>query len=299
MKVNIFNIQHFSLNDGPGIRTTVFFKGCPLNCKWCHNPESKSIKKQLSYYKDKCKNCKECMMVCDKSVHTFVDGNHSVNRELCIHCGKCADKCMYSALEIVGKLMSVDEIMIEVNKDSAFYENGGGVTFSGGEPFYQFDALFELLLECKKAGYSTCIETSGYVKPEYLIKAIKYTDCFLYDYKETVGVKHKEFTGVDNDLILKNIELLTKYNANIILRCPIIPGLNEREDHFIGIANVAERFDCVKSVDILPYHPLGISKAKQLGMNILYENNAFLEKDKAEKYIDIIKKNTNKPVKIG
>lgn len=213
---NIFNIQHFSLNDGSGIRTVVFFKGCPLNCAWCHNPESKSSKKELSFLKDKCKNCKKCEQVCTNGVHTFSNGIHSIDRTKCVNCNKCVEKCPFSSLEIIGKNLTLEEIMTDIKKDDIFFGNDGGVTFSGGEPFMQFEALFTLAKMCKKQGYSIYIETSGYTTKEKIEKISDYVDCCLFDIKETNKENHKKYIGADNEIILKNLELLNNLKSNVI-----------------------------------------------------------------------------------
>ena len=213
---SIFNIQHFSVNDGPGIRTVVFFKGCPLDCRWCHNPESKSVKKELSFLKDKCIMCGKCIKVCVQNVHSF-DGNlHIINRDRCVFCKSCVDICVTSALEIFGKEYTVEDVMMEIEKDDIFFGDDGGVTFSGGEPFMQFDFLYELLKSCKQKGYSTCIETSGSTKTENILKAAEYTDYFLFDCKETNAENHKIYTGADNKLILKNLEALSEVKSAVI-----------------------------------------------------------------------------------
>ena len=152
-KIKIFNIQHFSLYDGPGIRTVVFFKGCPLNCAWCHNPESKSAKSELAYHSKNCIFCSKCVLVCPNNVHTVSDNTHEIDRTLCTSCGKCAKACDWSALELLGKEYSIDEIITELKKDDMFYTNGGGVTISGGEPFMQFEGLYELIKRCKKENF--------------------------------------------------------------------------------------------------------------------------------------------------
>ena len=202
----IFDIKGFALNDGPGIRTTVFMKGCPLDCLWCHNPESKSRKSELFFDSRKCVGCRSCE-VCPYGCHVFTDTEHIFNREKCIACGKCAAECYTDALELVGTEKSVEEIIAEVMKDEAFYENsGGGMTLSGGEPMFQFDFTYELLKRAKENGLHTCIETCGFAKWEQYEKIADLVDIFLFDYKETDPGKHKEFTGVTNELILENLK---------------------------------------------------------------------------------------------
>ena len=291
---NIFNIQHFSLNDGPGIRTVVFFKGCPLDCRWCHNPESKSVKKELSFLKDKCIMCGKCMKVCAQNVHSFDGSLHIIGRDRCVFCKRCVDICVTSALELFGKEYTAEDVMTEIEKDDIFFGDDGGVTFSGGEPFMQFDFLYELLKSCKQKGYSTCIETSGFTKTENIIKAAEYTDYFLFDCKETNAANHKIYTGADNRQILKNLEALSKIKSAVILRCPIIPGCNDRKEHFEGIAAIAEQYENILRVELEPYHSLGERKNVALGR----EEHKFKEPAENEKnlWLDAVRKHTDKKV---
>ena len=295
----LFNIQHFSIQDGPGIRTTLFFKGCPLNCTWCHNPEGKSIKPILSYLENKCKYCGKCAAVCPNGAHIFQDSNHKIDRSKCDSCGKCAQECYFGALEIFGKNYTVDEILKEVEKDSGFYGENGGVTISGGDPVMQYDALIELLSALKENGYNICIETSGYTTQERIKEIAKYVDIFLYDFKHTNSEKHLEFTGVKRDKILGNLYALDEVSARVVLRCPIIPEINDCEEHFKGIAEIANAHKCIESVELMPYHPLGISKSKNIGEECEYKNDKFLSVDKVEEYCEIIRKNTFKEVKVS
>lgn len=295
----LFNIQHFSIQDGPGIRTTLFFKGCPLNCTWCHNPEGKSIKPILSLFSNKCVNCKKCLISCPNGAHSFEDETHTIDRDKCTACGICANECYHGALEIFGKAYTVDEILEEVARDSGFYGENGGVTISGGDPFLQYDELLELVSVLKENGYSICIETSGYTSKEKIKEIAKYVDVFLYDYKETDPNRHLEFTGVKQDKILENLYALDDLSAKVVLRCPIIPDINDYEKHFLGIANVANTHECIKSVELMPYHPLGISKSQNIGVDCEYLNDKFLSADKVEEYCEKIRKNTFKEVKVS
>lgn len=253
----IFNIQHFPVNDGPVIRTVVFLKGCPLKCKWCHNPESKSIKPEIMFYSDRCGLCKKCVEACENNVHSIVKGEHIVDREKYKGGGKCVDVCYASAIKSVGRDYTADEVMDEIEKDDVFFGNDGGVTFSGGEPFMQFDFLYELLQKCKLKGYSVCIETSGFTEKDKILKAAEYTDYFLYDCKETDCKRHKKYIGCDMNCILNNLDELNKVGANIVLRCPVVPGVNDREEHFRKVAELAERYENVLRVEVEPYHSFG------------------------------------------
>ena len=256
-KILIFDIQRGSFVDGPGIRTTVFFKGCNLACKWCHNPESQSGKKQMLFYKDKCTGCGKCKQVCPYSL------------EKCDFCGKCALFCPNDAREICGKEYTVEEILKEILKDKSFYEtSGGGVTFSGGECMLQIDFLKEILFECKKNGIHTAVDTAGNVTWEYFEKILPYTDLFLYDVKAYSNDLHKEGTGISNRLILENLEKLSDcFQGDIIVRIPIIPTYNTADTELNLIANFLKKLK-IKSVELLPYHAMGEHKWQATGLEL-------------------------------
>lgn len=293
----IFNIQKFSINDGPGIRTTVFMKGCPLNCLWCHNPESKSRKTEIFFDARKCVGCRSCE-VCPYGCHVFTDTEHIFNREKCIACGKCAAECYTDALELVGTEKSVEEIIAEVMKDEAFYENsGGGMTLSGGEPMFQFDFTYELLKRAKENGLHTCIETCGFAKREQYEKIADLVDIFLFDYKETDPGKHKEFTGVTNELILENLKKLDEKGCKTVLRCPIIPGLNDTDEHFTGIAKTANSLRNVLEINVEPYHPLGKGKSEMLGKEYFSDDLSFADDNAVKEWIEKISSQTEITVK--
>ena len=263
----VFNIQRFSVNDGPGIRTNVFLKGCMLDCIWCHNPESKSPRPVLSLTEKLCIGCGECARVCQKGLHTLQNGVHVIDREVCIGCGECVENCG-GALELLGEEMTVEEILTEVLRDKVFYEtSGGGMTVTGGDPLYRASFTKELLKAAKEAGLHTCIETSGYAKWELLEALIPYTDIFLWDVKETDSALHKRFTGVENTLILENLHRLDQAGASVILRCPLIPGCNARPEHLSAIAQLANELKNVLRIDVEPYHPLGKGKCESVGLS--------------------------------
>ena len=248
VKGTVFNIQRFCVNDGPGIRTTVFLKGCPLSCVWCHNPESQRFEPEILFYKDKCTGCGRCK------------------------CVTAADRdfvCFNGAKEICGKTVSANEVTAEVLKDKPFYKNsGGGVTLSGGEPLAQYDFSLELLKKAKENGIHTAIETCGYAEKSKILEIAKYVDLFLFDCKETDPELHKKYTGVDNKIILENLKALSDAGSKIILRCPIIPGFNDRAEHFKGISETAEKFIGIEHIEIEPFHPLGESKYSALGREV-------------------------------
>lgn len=293
----VFNIQKFSINDGPGIRTTVFLKGCMLNCIWCHNPESKSAKPQLMFRKDRCIGCGACLKACPRGVHSIGEnGEHLINREACIACGKCVEACV-GALEIAGKEMSVEEILKEVMKDKVFYDNsGGGMTISGGDPLMRPRFTLALLKGAKEKGLHTCIETSGFARWEDIEAMVPYVDLFLWDVKESDSANHKEYTGVPNERILENLHKLDAAGAGIILRCPIIPGYNDREEHLKAIGKLAEELVNVQRVDVEPYHPLGKSKCESLGKAYPLEELTFPADETVKEWIRIIAAQTSKPV---
>lgn len=295
----VFNIQRYSINDGPGIRTCVFLKGCPLNCRWCHNPESKSPKSELSFSAVKCIGCGKCEAICPNGCHTFENGMHIIDRNSCIGCGKCVHECI-GALELYGKTMTAEEVIKEASKDKPFYlESGGGITFTGGEPFAQPKFLIALLKEAKKENLHVCIETSGFTSREILSEAMEYVDIFLFDYKETDRKKHIEFIGVDNTQILSNLDFLASSGKQIVLRCPVIPGYNDRIEHFSAIAEIADRYDSIIRVDVEPYHPLGKTKAAQIGKEYLIEDLGITDKETAAEWIREIQKRTKCSVKRG
>lgn len=246
----ITDIQRFCMHDGPGVRTTVFFKGCPLRCAWCHNPETQSYQKELLFYIKKCIKCGICG-ACD--------------RETCIVCGRCAKNCPTGAREIVGKEYTPMEVYEQILKDIAFYGENGGVTFSGGECMMQIEPLSEVLKMCKENGIHTAVDTAGYVPFENFKKIIPFTDLFLYDIKCFDTPKHKEYTGVDNEQILSNLKKLFKIGTTVWIRIPIIPSVNDSVEEMQKIKDFLDVCGSTEKVELLPYHPMGESKSYALG----------------------------------
>ncbi|MBO5092679.1 MAG: glycyl-radical enzyme activating protein [Clostridia bacterium] len=257
MKATIFDIQRNSFVDGPGIRTTVFFKGCNLKCAWCHNPESQNTKSELMVYSNKCIQCGKCTEKCP------------YNLKNCDLCGKCALFCLQEARMICGKNYTVDEVVSEVLKDKAYYEgSGGGVTLSGGECMLQIDFATELLKECKKNNIHTAIDTAGNVPFEYFMRVLPYTDLFLYDIKCFDKSLHKKYTGVSNELILGNLKRLLSLKSNIWIRIPIIPSVNDNAGELLKIKDFIYKNGEVEKIELLPYHKIGEHKYEALGMEL-------------------------------
>jgi pyruvate formate lyase activating enzyme len=261
----IFNIQKFSVHDGPGIRTTVFMKGCPLRCRWCSNAESMSPKPELGIIRSTCNNCGKCIEVCPEGAISFESEKIRFDREKCTACGECVAVCSPGALTVYGKLVTVDDVFREVNKDKAFYEgSNGGVTASGGEALRQADFVSALFQKCHEAGIGTCLETCGYAPTDKLEKVLAFTDHVLYDIKHMDAEIHKQFTGVSNDLILHNAEVVAASRAQMLCRMPLIKGVNDSEENILKTANFIKTLGNNTGIELLPYHRLGIAKYETL-----------------------------------
>ncbi len=255
-------LQKFSIHDGPGIRTTVFFKGCPLRCSWCHNPESQSYRAELLYDAEKCTQCLRCLPHCPQQAIT---ASAATDRNLCRACGECSDHCLHGARQIAGRAISPAELLPQLLADQVFYEqSGGGVTFSGGEPLSHIDVLETLAQESKRHRLHVCVDTCGHAPAESFRRSLRYTDLFLFDLKHMDPAKHRLYTGQDNRLILANLRLLSDFGANIFLRLPLIEGINADSENIAATLAFAKTLR-LRQVNLLPYHATGRSKYARLG----------------------------------
>lgn len=277
----VFNIQKFSTHDGDGVRTTIFFKGCPLKCRWCHNPESQRYEKELIFHHNKCVVCGKCVVKCPQQANSVVDGKLVFDRDKCTACGVCTDWCIKEAREIAGKEYTVDELVKEAKKDQIFYEqSGGGVTLSGGEVMAQnIDYIEQLCKRLHREGISVFIDTSGYTKYENLKRLIPFADVFLYDIKAIDSEEHKDYIGVDNALILENLVKLSNDGAGIYARLPIIGKVNATEEYINSVIRFLEDNHVkVQQVNLLPYHDIG--KGKYASLDRPYDEASMVKPDK-------------------
>lgn len=265
LKGVIFDIQRFAIDDGSGIRTTVFLKGCPLRCLWCHNPEGMDKGPVIAWHEKYCTKCLKCVEACPKSAIKFLNGRLITDESLCDLCGTCVSVCPSKAREIIGRTVTVDELFAELEEDRVFYEeSNGGITCSGGEPLMQAKFVTELFRKCKENGIHTALDTSGYGEWDTFEKVLRYTDLVLFDLKNMDRTKHMSITGVDPFKLWENFEKLAQKGIPIHIRCPVIPGCVDDEENFKKVAEFASRFNCVKKIELLPYHRMGEPKYKML-----------------------------------
>ena len=276
----VFNIQRFSIHDGPGIRTTVFLKGCALNCFWCHNPEGRRTTLELQFFPDRCTACGACVEVCPNSAHEFIDDVHIFHRELCESTGACVDTCYPQALQMNGEIMTVEQVMEEVLRDRAFYENsGGGVTLSGGEPSLSNDFAFAILEQCKNHQLSTAIETCGECPWEFLERLLPVTDLLMMDIKHLEADEHRTATGKSNERVLDNARRLALTDKPLIFRTPVVPTVNDSPGAIERIASFVRTLmdmrgkkgarngeECGIRYELLAFHKLAADKYHSLGM---------------------------------
>ena len=268
----IFDIKRYAIHDGPGIRTAVFLKGCPLNCWWCHNPEGQSMKPQLIFRANRCQGAQACLEACPLGAIRWQEGS-TTDWTMCDQCGKCAEACLAGAREMVGREMSVEQLMKEVERDIPFYDqSGGGVTFTGGEPMLQPEFLLEALKASKKQLIHTTVDNSGQASWTSLQSILPYTDLFLFDVKHMDSEKHKKYTSVSNQKILANLQRLAKEQVKMIVRMPLIPGLNDDLENLQRTGEYLAGLPHLEGVELMPYHAIGVAKYQGLGMDYRLEN---------------------------
>ncbi len=278
----LFDIKRYSINDGPGVRVTVFFKGCPLLCKWCHNPESQSFRTEKMYNKSKCIGCASCVEACPEKALAVTAGGIQTDFARCVVCGKCAEACPTHAMEMSGRKYSEEEVISVILKETAIMDSsGGGVTFSGGEPLAYPKILKSLLLRCGEEGIHRAVDTSGYAQSSVVESILPHTDLFLYDLKHMDASAHRKWTGVDNAPILKNLRFISDNNKNYHIRIPLIDGVNTTNDNIdatIAFLTSLKRQPDV--VGLLPYHNIATKKYEKLGR--VYDDKGLSEPAKEE-----------------
>jgi len=289
----IFNIQRFSTEDGPGIRTTVFFKQCPLNCIWCHNPESILKERQLEWFKHKCIGCNTCIDVCKYKALSFKESGLVIERERCISCGDCSDECPSTALHMWGEYWDLNDLYYEIQKDNIYYtQSKGGITVSGGEPTIQSDFVQKFLKLCKENSIHTTLDTCGYTSEEVLRKLFPYVDLVLFDIKEIDSEKHRRFTNISNDLILENAIWIAKYlnanNKHLWVRTPIIPNYTATVENIKGIGDfIVKDLKYVERWDLLCFNRLCADKYSRLDMDWVLKDEPLMTQEEIEEFVKI------------
>jgi len=280
----VFNVQRFSTEDGPGIRTTVFFKGCPLRCTWCHNPEGIAREPQIMWYDVRCIGARDCLGACPEDALELTPGGMAIDREICSGCGACAEACPAAAMELIGKHWTREQLLEEVLRDSAFYENsGGGVTLSGGEPLLQHKFTTGFIEACSDAGLHVALDTSGYASPDIFEPAALAADMVLIDIKHTVQDRSLELTGVPIEPILRNARALGQMDKTVWVRTPVIPGATEDDENIRAIsAFIAKNMPNCERYDILPYSNLCISKYDRLDIEFAHRETPLVSQERME-----------------
>ncbi len=287
----IFDIKRYAINDGPGIRITIFLKGCPLSCKWCHNPESQNRYQQKMYTNNKCIGSLECIKICPNKALTLTPQGIITDGNVCELCGKCAEVCPTKAMEMTGEQMNVDQVMKQVKKETMLMDKSeGGVTFSGGEPLLHHQFLIEMLDACVEEEIHTCIDTSGYAQTDILLEVAKRADHFLYDLKMMDAEKHKKWTGIGNEKILENLKVLAATGANINIRIPLIKGVNDDDKNIHESAQFISELKGKKPlVNILPFHNIAEKKYEKLGKDYDKGEMDTPDQQQQEKVLEIFK----------
>jgi pyruvate formate lyase activating enzyme len=280
----VSNIQGYSIHDGPGIRTTVFLKGCPLSCKWCSNPENLAGQVQMGFIESLCAHCGKCLEVCPNGAIRPGDGEYRIDHSRCLACGTCRDNCYYGALVRYGEMMTVDEVWDAVLRDKMFYEaSGGGVTVSGGEPLSQVHFVAELFRQCQKERIGTCVETAGFASPAALLEVLPVTDHVLFDLKHMDADAHRMYTGQTNHQILENAALVIAHGADVLFRQPLIPGVNDSRTNIDRTAGFLHRLgEKATRLQLMPYHRMGQSKYKALDLPYDTDGIAVMEDEEIE-----------------
>jgi len=263
----IFDIKKYAVHDGPGIRTTVFFKGCPLSCSWCHNPEGLRPTPELILFEGKCIDCGECFRICPHQAHEVTAaGDRAYHRDRCALCGDCVEACFAEALVMEGREVTVDEVMVELRKDTPFYRaSGGGITISGGEPLHQHEFAAALLQQCRADDLHTTIDTSGQAPWEVVERVLQHVDLVLFDIKHLDDERHRAHTGVSNRQILENLARIGRSGVPLEIRMPLVPGVNDTEEDVARAARFLLNIQGITRVVLLPYHRLGEGKYTRLG----------------------------------
>ena len=260
MTGKVFNIQRFSVHDGPGIRTTIFFKGCNLRCRWCHNPESYRTETEMQYFREKCVGCGECVEACSRGV--YIENGKRVGTENCVLCRACEDACMSGALKYAGEEYTVEQLVKIALRDMDYYNaSGGGVTVSGGEPLLQYEFVGELFAQLKQAGVSTALDTAGNVEFDRFEQVLPHTDLVLLDLKIMDDELHRKYTGVSNQKILENARKLMESGQRMHVRVPVMAGVNDTLENALALKTFIQGYDCIEEVRFLPYHNMGLTKA--------------------------------------